>query len=755
MRPTLRMEQQGNRCRAQAIACRTYRIRQVPRGIRAGNHLPHAVIYPDSDDPTDLSGNGTDTVYDRVEFAYNAQGQVTWHKDQAGNIIQTDFDTVGRETHRRATTVAGGFDAAVERISTVYDSLGRVSTITQYDDPAVGSGNVTDHVKYAYDGWSNLTQFAMDRNSVISGGTDASDGYYDVDYTYTKATAGCNTIRKATMTYPQGSVVTYEYLSTGSLHDADASRVTRVKVGATAVASYAYNGMSNLVRTALLEPDVFMLLYDPADLDDYDRLDRFGRITQSKWTRDLATDKDFHHTSVTWDRNGNVTVIEDNVHSGLDVSYTNDNINRLTTAEEGTWGGSSISSRTRQQNWTLDQVGNWEVAQLDLDGDNNWSDADEYNDDRTHGVANELTARDTDDNGTDNYTLTYDGVGNLTDDGQAYEYVYDVWGRLRKVKNTSNQNLIAEYWYNGLGFRITFHADATGNGATDGSDPKYHLIYDERWRLVATYRGDDDNSKEAFVYHQAGLDGSGSSSYIDSVILRQKDANSGWTSAADGTMEQRRYYCQNWRNDVSVVLTSAAVMVEWAKFSAYGVPFGLPAADLDSDGETIAADETTISTWSSAYDVRADLDLDGDIDGDDATLANGYVGRNLGWTNLSHEDVANRIGYAGYQKDVNLDISHVRHRVLEPHLGRWTRRDPLGYVDGMGLYSTVASAPLLHTDPNGLAREACTGIESAQAPCPCDIPMTNRIIALLFQVGAQCKNQSAPFMGKMETGSRA
>ncbi len=60
--------------------------------------------------------------------------------------------------------------------------------------------------------------------------TDASDGYYDVDYTWAKAVAGRNTIRKSTMVLPEGSTLTYEYLSTSSLHDADASRVTRVKV---------------------------------------------------------------------------------------------------------------------------------------------------------------------------------------------------------------------------------------------------------------------------------------------------------------------------------------------------------------------------------------------------------------------------------------------------------------------------------------------------------------------------------------------
>ncbi len=66
----------------------------------------------------------------------------------------------------------------------------------------------------------------MDRNSAISGGTDASDGYYDVDYTWEKAVAGRNTVRKTTMVMPEGSTLTYEYLSTSSLHDNDASRVT-------------------------------------------------------------------------------------------------------------------------------------------------------------------------------------------------------------------------------------------------------------------------------------------------------------------------------------------------------------------------------------------------------------------------------------------------------------------------------------------------------------------------------------------------
>lgn len=41
------------------------------------------------------------------------------------------------------------------------------------------------------------------------------------------------------------------------------------------------------------------------------------------------------------------------------------------------------------------------------------------------------------------------------------------------------------------------------------------------------------------------------------AVLRDRDLNSGWTSAADGTLEERFYYRQNWRADASVIMSSA------------------------------------------------------------------------------------------------------------------------------------------------------------------------------------------------------
>ena len=59
----------------------------------------------------------------------------------------------------------------------------------------------------------------------------------------------------------------------------------------------------------------------------------------------------------------------------------------------------------------------------------------------------------------------------------------------------------------------------------------------------------------------------------------------------------------------------------------------------------------------------------------------------------------NIIGYAGYIFNAespgaaNGYFYTVRHRHYEPGLGRWRERDPLGYVDGMGLYEYVRGDP--------------------------------------------------------------
>ena len=164
------------------------------KGASAGDseigsgHLLQEVKYPDSANASDV-----------VTYAYNAQGQRVYVKDQAGNVIETDHDDGGRETDRRITTLAGGFDGAVRRISTTYTSRGQRELVTQYD--AATGGSVLDEVKFTYDDWNEVEKFEQDRNSTVSATGSVDD--YQVTYTWKKATSGRNTIRLGSMSPPR------------------------------------------------------------------------------------------------------------------------------------------------------------------------------------------------------------------------------------------------------------------------------------------------------------------------------------------------------------------------------------------------------------------------------------------------------------------------------------------------------------------------------------------------------------------------
>jgi RHS repeat-associated protein len=303
----------------------------------------------------------------------------------------------------------------------------------------------------------------------------------------------------------------------------------------------------------------------------------------------------------------------------------NDGLHRLARAEEGTLVSGSITSRTRDELWTLTQTGNFAVTRLDLDGDGDFTGSGEHDDTRTHNVVNELLARDTDSDTNDDVTLGYDAVGNLVDDGEQYTYVYDAFGRLRRMR-TQGDDDYAEFTYNGLNFKTGQVFDTDSDGDL-GDETVERQVYDAGWRIVAVYRGGAVDPYEQYVWHNAGLDGLGESSYIDALVLRDRDAD----LDENAVLEERLYYCQSWRVDVVAVVDSTGTLIEGAHYSAYGVPacyefWPQPAATL----------------WS------------------------------------------------------------VRHRVLHSDLGRWTRRDPIGHIDGSNLYTYALGRPSILRDPMGL-----------------------------------------------------
>jgi hypothetical protein len=209
-----------------------------------------------------------------------------------------------------------------------------------------------------------------------------------------------------------------------------------------------------------------------------------------------------------------------------------------------------------------------------------------------------------------------------------------------------------------------------------------------------------------------GAGGYGTSSSIDQVVLREREANTAWHLSSDGTLEERLYYCQNWRHDVVALVTANCELRERVRYSSYGIPFGQPLCDCDGDVDVDAADTAILlGAWGTSTP-KCDLGLNGTIDATDQSILLGNSGATSGFGELTRN--RNRLGHAGYAADgESAERWHAQWRALDSKLGRRTRRDPLGYADGPSTNQLLRVSSLAATDLSGRAtlKITATGTE--------------------------------------------
>lgn len=136
-------------------------------------------------------------AYDRVELAYNRQGQPIWIKDQRGVIREFEYDGLGRFLADKATTIPTGVDDAIQRIERSYGSMGWTENITSRVGTG-GAATIANQVNLAYNGFGQV----LKSRQAHSG--SASSSTIGVGYTYAD---GDLMSRLASMAYPQGSSV--------------------------------------------------------------------------------------------------------------------------------------------------------------------------------------------------------------------------------------------------------------------------------------------------------------------------------------------------------------------------------------------------------------------------------------------------------------------------------------------------------------------------------------------------------------------
>ena len=271
--------------------------------------------------------------------------------------------------------------------------------------------------------------------------------------------------------------------------------------------------------------------------------------------------------------------------------------------------------------------------------------------------------------------------------------------------------------------------------------------------------GSDSSPKERFLHHTAGGNGSGGSSYIDQVVLRERDANTNWHASSDGTLEERLYYCQNWRHDVVALVTSAGALRERVRYSSYGVPFGIPLGDCDSDGDVDSADQSILlGAWGTSSP-KCDLDLSGAIDATDQSVQLGNSGSTGGLGELTRN--RNRLGFSGYSIEPSaVPQWDARRRRFFTDSGYFVQRDLAGFTSGPSLFEYANDRPLAAVDPTGLVPffvwiptsfdlAPCGGIDCRadwQLTLPVASPQEDyKIVGLVsFSITAQCCDSGHP-----------
>ena len=614
----------------------------------ATSTLKRAEIYPDSDD-TPLLGDGTDGVFDRIEFCYDRQGQRTSKKDQNGSVHGYEYDALGRMTADKVTTVGTGVDDAVRRIETDYEVRGMVAKVTSYDAATIG--NAVNQVVFDYDEHGLLTKEYQEH----SGAKDANTLYvqYDRD---TSASSGVLTkgLRLTSLRYPNGRLIHYTHGSAGSTDDV-MGRIAAIKDDNSgspgdSLAEYEYLGLRTIVSEDYPEPDV-KLDYDFGTAGEYAGFDRLGRVVDHRWY-DYGADEVRDQYRYGYDRASNRPYRENTVASTKDEFYTYDGMNRLAAFDRGDLnaGKTAISGTpVREEDWSLDMTGNWSGFVQKTSGT---TDLDQ---DRTHNGVNEITAI-TATTGTNWADPAHDRAGNMTTISKPSALAnsltakYDAWNRLVEMKDEST--VIGEYQYDGRNRRIRRNYDSGAPASPTGVDTHVHHFFNDMWQVLEARESDSSTAQPKSI--QPKYQYVWSERNIDAPILCDENTNA--DSMCD---DERLYYLGDANFNVTTLVDTSGDALERYLYAAYG----------------------NVTIYDGAWS-----------------------------TTRSASSYGNMVLYTGRELDSESGIYHFRMRCYHPDIGSFLTRDPAGYFDGANVYAAYF-AQMTVVDPSGLSAVRCCGVD--------------------------------------------
>lgn len=538
----------GNTTKLTAYNASSSTANQVTEYKREDDYNPSLVtmeIYPDGDSSSD-----------NVQMTYHLDGSLNTKTDQRGVVFTYTYDDARRTTLKAATTIPAGVDNTVQSIGRAYDTNGRVDTVTSYAGTTTGS-TVRNQIKYTYGTHGQITESEQDHSGAV-GGTEPG-----VQYAYDES-ASSNVyedgLRRESVTYPDGTVFFYGYDSAtqGSIRDrrSQVAEIRETNSSGQQLVAYEYSGGGRVSVSTYTQPDI----HQHADRDgggDYEIWDRYGRVTQAYWRPTTGSGANYlERIDYGNDRAGNRTyrnIRVDQISGATlderDQAYSYDGLDRLIDTDQGTANDSTgaITTKKFEQQWKLDQLGNWEEFDQDDNGNGTW----DLEQDRTHNDVNEVTAIGLQSGGAGaNWAdPAFDAVGNMTTIPKpgtltsSYAGKFDAWNRLVSL----DSGTAASYEYDGLNRRIKRVESSTTT----------HFYYNEAWQCVEERSTESGTATKQFLW---------GAQYVDELVLRDRDADS---NSGNG-LEERLYALQEAQYNVTALVDASGSVQERFAYAAYG-----------------------------------------------------------------------------------------------------------------------------------------------------------------------------------------
>jgi hypothetical protein len=199
---------------------------------------------------------------------------------------------------------------------------------------------------------------------------------------------------------------------------------------------------------------------------------------------------------------------------------------------------------------------------------------------------------------------------------------------------------------------VTERYDMNQNNQLDSTEPTTVIATDLAGRRVATFITKGVfYAKETFFHHPPEISGPG---FAGGPLVRDRNAAlvdpDAWYDDADTDRLERRYYATDWQGRVVSMVTAAGELAESYRYTANGVPIGIPLGDVNGDGkvENGSGDEDWEQTLYNenvvpAYDARADLNLDGSNNATDTGLVATQTPGSMPTARASAPSVGNRM----------------------------------------------------------------------------------------------------------------